>query len=103
MDGKRWNGKFYNNDGNAEFELKDGNGKGKEYNFFGNLIFEGEYKGGEMDGFGKEFNKNHLIFEGEYKYGKRNGKGKEYNKYGHLIFKWKYYNGKKKWRKIKRI
>jgi len=46
--GKRWNGKGYNKNGNIEFEIKDGNGKGKEYNSNnGKLIFEGEYLNGE--------------------------------------------------------
>ena len=27
--GKRWNGKGYKKDGSKEFEIKDGNGKGK--------------------------------------------------------------------------
>ena len=70
-------------------------GKNIVYSFFGNLIFEGEYKNGEKEGFGKEFNKKHLIYEGEYKEGKRNGKGKEYNKYGDLIFEGIYKDGKK--------
>ena len=30
LNGKRWNGKGYNNDSNIVFEIKDGNGKGKE-------------------------------------------------------------------------
>ena len=31
LNGKRWNGKVYDKDGYIEFEIKDGNGKGKEY------------------------------------------------------------------------
>ena len=31
LNGKRWNGKGYNKDGIIDFEIKDGNGKGKEY------------------------------------------------------------------------
>ncbi len=39
------------------------------------LIFEGEYKNGQRNGEGKEYNWNgELMFEGEY----LNGKGKEY-------------------------
>ena len=60
------------------------------------LIFEGEYKNGERNGKGKEYNKNgNLIFEGEYLNGKRNGKGKEYDFNGNIIFEGKYLNGKK--------
>ena len=31
LNGKRWNGKGYNKNGIIEFEIKNGNGKGKEY------------------------------------------------------------------------
>ena len=41
---KKWNGKGYNKNGIEIFELKSGNGKIKEYNSDGVLIFEGEYK-----------------------------------------------------------
>ena len=66
------------------------------YNYYGKLIFEGEYKDNlkwngigyndnkylytinNGNGKGKEYNDDgELIFEGEYKEGKRNGKGKE--------------------------
>ena len=48
------------------------NGKGKEYNNDGNLIFEGEYLNGERNGKGKEYNNDgELIYEGEYLKGKR--------------------------------
>ena len=43
-EGKIWNGKGYDINGKLEFEVKDGNGKGKEYQICsGNIIFEGEY------------------------------------------------------------
>ena len=74
LNGKRWNG------------------KGKEYNNYGELIFEGEYLNGKcfecnIDGY--------LIFEGEYLNDKRNGKGKEYDHYGKLIFEGEYLKGKR--------
>ena len=71
-DGKRWTGKGYNDKGIEEYELKDGNGKCKEYNFCTNkLEYEGEYLNGERNGKGKEYNdKGELIFEGEYLNGK---------------------------------
>ena len=49
------------------------NGFIKEYNLYTNaLIFEGEGLKGEKNGKGKEYNENgYLIFEGEYKKGKR--------------------------------
>ena len=40
------------------------NGKGKEYDEFGELIFEGEYLNGQRNGKGKEYYKGELIFEG---------------------------------------
>ena len=58
---------------------KKWNGKGKEYNDYGTLNFEGDYLKGERNGKGKEYyNDDKLKFEGEYLNGKRNGKGKEY-------------------------
>ena len=38
--GKRWNGKGYNYEGKEEFEIKSGNGKGREYDFYGNILFK---------------------------------------------------------------
>ena len=65
---KKWNGNGYNMKGNLEFELKDGKGIIKEYNYNGQLKFEGEYINGERNGKGKEYNYDgKLIFEGEYK------------------------------------
>ena len=58
------------------------NGKGKEYDYEGGLIFEGEYLNGERFGRGKEYYNNNIIFEG----GKGNRKGKKYNNEGKLIF-----------------
>ena len=54
------------------------NGKGKEYDYEGGLIFEGEYLKGEKNGRGKEYYDNNIIFEGEYLNGERFGRGKEY-------------------------
>ena len=81
-----------------EFEIKNGNGKIKEYdNYNGVLKFEGEYLFGQRNGKGKEYDRNgRIIFEGEYLKGKRNGKGKEYdNENGELEFEGEYLNGKK--------
>ena len=48
------------------------NGKGKEYNDDGELIFEGEYLNGNKNGKGKEYYyDDKLIFEGEYLYNKK--------------------------------
>ena len=90
-------------------------GKGKEYNYKGEIEFEGEYLKGVKNGKGKEYFKNGKIkFEGEYLNGKRlngkaydtnnkiiyklkDGKGyiKEYNYKGEIEFEGEYLNGEK--------
>ena len=40
---RKWNGKGYDENGNIIYELINGNGKVKEYNNNGKLVFEGEY------------------------------------------------------------
>ena len=97
LNGKRWSGKGYNEKREIVYQIKDGKGYAKEYNWFnGHLIYEGEYLNGERNGKGKEYNsEDELIFEGEYVNGYRwNGKGKEYNYYGELMFEGEYINGK---------
>ena len=70
---KKWNGKGYDKNGNIIYELKNGNGKVKEYNYWdGRFEFEGEYLHGQRNGIGKEYNfDGRLIFEGEYNKGKK--------------------------------
>ena len=113
---KKWNGKGYNENGNIIYELNKGNGKIKEYdNYSKKLKFEGDILNRKKNGFGKEFNKfGNLLFEGEYKNGLKwdgigydgdnnivyelnNGKGyvKEYNHYNKLVFEGEYINGQK--------
>ena len=72
-----WKG--YNKNGEIEYEIKDGKGYIKEYDY-GELKFEGEYLNGKKwNGKGKEYYDDGKIkFEGEYLNGKKNGKGKEY-------------------------
>ena len=66
INGKRWNGKGYNERGKIELELENGKGNIREY-YFNSLKFEGEYSDGNLNGKGKEYNKNgQLIFEGEF-------------------------------------
>ena len=73
----KYNGKGYDEDGNIIYELKNGTGKVKEYNYNGQLIFEGEYLNGLRNGKGKEFdNFGELEFEGEYLNGKKLSKWK---------------------------
>ena len=62
----------------GKYVIFDPNGKGKEYDYRDNLVFEGEYLKGERNGKGKEYEYGKLLLEGEYIDGKRNGKGKEY-------------------------
>ena len=95
LEGKKWNGKGYDKNGNIIYELKDGNGFFIEYDVeYGERIeFEGEYKNGEKNGKGKEYFDGILVFEGEFKNGKRNGKGKEYFD-GQLVFEGEYLEGK---------
>ena len=96
---KKWNGKGYDENGQIIYELKNGKGKVKEYDFYPfyfYLVFEGEYLNGKKNGKGKEYDSNgELIFEGEYKNGKRNGIGKEYYISGLLLFAGEYLNNEK--------
>ena len=65
------------------------NGKGKEYYYNGNLIFEGEYLNGrKWNGKGYDINNN---LEYELKNGI--GKVKEYDYYGYLVFEGEYLKG----------
>ena len=65
--GNRWNGKGYNYKGEEIFEIKNGRGKGKIFDYKGNLKFEGEYLNGVRNGKGKEFYEDgRILFEGEY-------------------------------------
>ena len=63
-----------------EYELKNGTGKVKEYDSFGELQFEGEYLNGKRNGKGKEYLGGTLIFEGIYLNDKKwEGKGYDNN------------------------
>ena len=58
-DGKKWNGKGYDIKNNVIYELIDGNGIFKKYDYYNNFItFEGEYLNGEINGKGKEYDSN---------------------------------------------
>jgi len=93
--GKKWNGYIYNSKGNLEFGLNDGDGSGKEYDFFNNITYEGNYKYGNRSGIGKEYNDGKMVYEGEFSGGDRHGKGREYNKLGQLIFEGEYKFGER--------
>ena len=82
FNGKKWEGKEFDLKGNVIYELINGKGYVKHYNYYNNklqLEFEGEYISGEKNGKFKEYYEGRLIFEGEYKDDKKNGKGKCYN------------------------
>ena len=57
---KIWSGKGYNINGKLEYELKDGQGKIKEYFYNDTLRYEGEYLNGERNGKGKEYCDNKI-------------------------------------------
>ena len=115
LNGKKWNGKGFDQKGNIIYILKNGNGKVKEYDYNGVLEFEGELINGERNGNGKEYyDDGKLKFEGEYLNGKiwngkgvdrngnilyivKDGKGKvkEYFRNGVLKFEGEYLNGEK--------
>ena len=61
---KVWNGIRYDKNGNITCELINGCGKIKKYYDNGNLEFEGEYFNGLINGKGKEYNfKGQLLFK----------------------------------------
>ena len=94
---KKWNGKGYDKYGNIIYELKNGNGKVREYDINNDkLKFEGEYLNGKRNGKGKEYYPGGTLeFECEYLNGKRNGKGKEYGYNGKLKFEGQFLNDKR--------
>ena len=71
-----------------KYRIGERNGKRKEYiKNTKRLIFEGEYLNGKRNGKGKNYNfDGELRFEGEYLNGKRSGKGKEYDYKGVLLW-----------------
>ena len=81
LNGKKWEGKMYYPLNNEVFEIKNGRGWNIEYDYSNSRkIFEGEYLNGERNGKGKEYDSyGELRFEGEYLNGKKNGKGKQYD------------------------
>ena len=97
LKGKKWNGKGFNKYGGNAFRIKNGNGYILIYDTYDDLIFEGNYFNGEINGYGYEYENDgkNIKFEGEYLNGIRHGKGIEYNKFGETIFKGEYLNGKK--------
>ena len=74
-----------------KYKIVGTDGKGKEYIMNTNiLIFEGEYLNGKRNGKGKEYNINgNLLFEGEYLNGKKvSGIGYDKKKYNIDTKRW---------------
>ena len=93
LNGERWNGKGYDINGNKVLEIENGIGKGKEYNFYGKLEYEGEYINGIRNGKGKEYKGDKIIFEGEFiKWKRKNGIIKEYSYDDILLYEGEYLN-----------
>ena len=79
-----------------KYKIGERTGKGKEYNLYDILIFEGEYLNGIKNGKGKEYYYNgKLKYEGEYLNGKK-WNGKEYNRLNEIIYEIKDGKGKVK-------
>ena len=58
LNGKRWEGIIYNKKDNLQFQIKNGNGKVKEYSisqYNVTILFEGEYINGEKNGVEKKY------------------------------------------------
>ena len=91
-DGKKWNGKGYDNKNNIIYELNDGKGIFKIYDYYRDMIdFEGEYINGEINGKGKKYFYGNLRFEGEF-FKRQKIRGKEFDSSGKLIFEGEYLN-----------
>ena len=80
------------------------NGKGKEYNYYGQLDFEGEYLNGKRNGKGKEYYKNGKKWNGKgydyyskFIYEIKEGKCHiiEYQNNGKKLFEGEYLNGER--------
>ena len=72
LNGFKWEGRGFNINGDALYEIKEGKGFIKDYDFTGRLIFEGD----NMNGKGKIYYGNRLVYEGEYLNGKKMEKEK---------------------------
>ena len=83
LNGKKWTGTGYDYNGEQVYTIKNGEGYIKYYyceNTAQHFEFEGEFKNGEKNGKGKEYDYLERVrFEGEYLNGKKNGKGKIYD------------------------
>ena len=90
---KKFEGRGYDDKGKVIYKLNNGEGKVKEYNYYGDLLYEGQIKNLLKNGKVKEYENNILIFSGSFLNGVKQGFCKEYNHKGELIFKGYYNNG----------
>ena len=93
LNGIKWNGTTYHQNGDIYFEIKNGKGEIIEY-LDNNRYYVGEYSNGKWEGKGKFFFGDRLIFEGEYSKGHK-VKGKDYLSDGKLVYEGEFLNGKK--------
>ena len=94
LNGLKWNGKGFDNNNIIIYELNNGKGHVIEHDNDGKLKLE--YLNGRKNGKGKEYNqKGKLIFEGVYLNDLRNGECTEYNYNGELKFVGEYLYGNK--------
>ena len=73
--------------------------EGKEYNYNGEVVYEGEYFKGKRNGKGKlyinKYNCGDLKYAGEFLNNKKHGKGIEYENYQRSKYVGKFFNGKR--------
>ena len=78
-------------------DVKNGfvrNGKGKEMDGNGNVIYTGDWKNGKRNGSGKEMDASgRIVFVGEWMNGK--GKGKEMDENGKAVYEGEWWNEKR--------
>ena len=96
--GKKWNGIIYNTKLKTIYEIKEGNGHVLEYYDNKKLEFDIEYINGERaKGIVKEYydDGKTLLFQCEYKDGELNGQGRHYDFRGKIKFEGEYLKGKR--------
>ena len=77
---------FFFDCSDIRYIIVEENGKGKEYEYNGKLIYEGEYLNWKRNGKGKEYDyEGRLKYEGEYLNEIKNGKGKKYKNGGFKV------------------
>ena len=93
--GRIWNGKVFDCYWKKFFEIINGAGYIRDYDYSGKILLsEGPYSNGEKNGEQKDYYDNgNIQFEGQYINGKPNGHGKKYETNGNLRFEGDYING----------